>query len=76
MAEQVRLMWEDNDKPYYLGRNGEGQAKGVELTNYNNAFSMVHIEPVNSKGNTARCVITVPLNKVDELIAALMRVRL
>jgi hypothetical protein len=66
------VMWAGNDNPYYLGHNGEGQAKGVEVNNYN---SLLHIEPINSKGNLARCVITVPLNKVDEFITALIAAR-
>lgn len=72
---QMVMMWVDNENPYYLGRNGEGQMQGVQVSNYDNDFSMLHIEPINSKGQVARCVMTVPLDKVDELVAALLSLR-
>lgn len=75
MSDPVRVMWQDNDNPYFLGRNGEGQSHGVEVTNYDNGFRLVHIEPITSKGKVARCVVTVPLDKVDDLIAALKAAR-
>lgn len=75
MSDPVRVMWQDNDNPYFLGRNGEGQSHGVEVTNYDNGFRLVHIEPITSKGKVAWCVVTVPLDKVDDLIAALKHAR-
>jgi hypothetical protein len=75
MSKEVRVDWAGNDSPYYVGKNGEGLSQGVRVTNYNGSFNILHIEPVNSKGQIARCVVSVPLDKVDEFVAALIAAR-
>lgn len=44
---------------FYLGDNGAGQCKGIDIYIYPGARE-VAIRPINSKGNLARCNIYVP----------------
>lgn len=63
----------DPSDPYYKGRNGDGKCRGLEI--WNSTADLVVIEPINSKGNIANCVITFPKNKLEEVIEALKKLR-
>jgi hypothetical protein len=52
----------------YKGRNGSGKQIGISITK---GTKVVWVEPINSKGIVANCYMTVPLDKVDDLIKAL-----
>jgi hypothetical protein len=45
----------------------------VQVKNYDNG--LLHVEPVVAPGDTNRCVVTVPLDKLDEFITALKTAR-
>jgi hypothetical protein len=52
----------------FLGRNGVGQCKGVDV--YRNGHE-IWLQPIHSRGGIARCRIEVPLESVDDLIEKL-----
>lgn len=54
----------------FLGRNGAFVASGMEILNLN-MQNVVEINPLTSRGITARCFIQIPKDNIDELIEAL-----
>lgn len=72
--KEEKIVFTDKDTAYFVGRNGEGKCIGLAVSNYNNAFNTIHLEPLTSKGAIARCVIAIPITEVDNLIAVLMKV--
>lgn len=57
----------------FLGRNGEFRCAGLEVKQYGGI--VVQFEPVTSKGEVGRCVIEMPVDKLDELIGVLSEIR-
>jgi hypothetical protein len=62
----------------YLGRNGTGKMYGMMIWSVN-AESIcadvpyVWIEPINSKGDVARCHMQIPMEAIPELTNKLMQ---
>lgn len=52
----------------YQGRNGMGKQAGLNVWKNGEA---INIEPINSRRMIANCFIQIPLDQIDELIAAL-----
>lgn len=52
----------------YVGRNGLGQAHGLEVAKNHN---YVTIQPINSKGNLATCLIQFPTEFTGHVCAML-----
>lgn len=58
------------------GRNGFMKMSGIELWNYTpgNEGPQVSLSPITSKGNrTDACMLPIPMNRVREVAAALVR---
>lgn len=72
--KEEKIVFANKDTAYFVGRNGEGKCSGLAVSNYNNAFETIHLEPLTSKGQIARCVIAIPIAEVDNVIAALQKV--
>lgn len=73
--EKVIKFPEKQDTAYFLGRNGEGKCTGIAFNRINNGFELIHIDPITSKGERARCAITFPVDKLDEVINALIALK-
>jgi hypothetical protein len=68
--ESVRWTRQTN----FTGRNGYFLCTGVEILPLEHD-NKVMLTPYNSRGETARCDITVPLEALDELIDKLQAVK-
>lgn len=60
-----------SEETYYVGRNGTGRQKGIGFTR--NVKSL-QIEPINSKGNLANCIMNIPVADIPQLIERLQEV--
>lgn len=72
-----------------LGRNGWLQMSGLDVSLTNNVLEIVDgkpvhsvhgrqgavLIPIDSRGNQARCAITIPIDAIDDTIAALLAVK-
>lgn len=56
---------------YYIGRNGQGRQTGIGFTK--NA-DCLQIEPINSKGNLANCVMNIPFADIPAMIERMQEV--
>ena len=54
------IMFKNPDNMFYLGRNGTGYCKGVEIWAFGTNTKEFIIQPINSKGDSARCKIEIP----------------
>lgn len=69
--QTTRVMYPDGANCHYVGRNGEGNCDGLELTRYDNALKIVHLDAIGSRGRAVKATITFPLSEIDNVIAAL-----
>lgn len=69
----VKLLWANGLITRFLGRNGVGKCSGVEVY-YSDWDNTVTLSPYTSKGEIARCSITIPASEVKGLIEALKEV--
>lgn len=60
-----------SEETYYVGRNGTGRQKGIGFTR--NVKSL-QIEPINSKGNLANCIMNIPVADIPQMIERLQEV--
>jgi hypothetical protein len=70
-----RIEWPAHDSVTFTGRNGTFLCAGVylEILGLGTPESVrrLMIMPITSKGRGGRCDIDIPVDKLDELIAAL-----
>jgi len=52
-----------------LGRNGLTIQKGIEIADYTDR--LVELTPINSKNDSTRCFVQIPLESITEFILAL-----
>lgn len=60
----------DGETTYY-GRNGSGRQTGIEISADEVHVDTVLLMPVNSKNKVANCAITIPVESINSVIAAL-----
>ena len=72
MHEQIDFQSKDLT---YLGRNGAGKMYGMAMWNVDKCADVpyVWIEPINSKGDVARCHMQIPMAAIPELVNKLMQ---
>jgi hypothetical protein len=58
-----------SNETYYVGRNGVGRQTGLAFTPNGNCLQ---IEPINSKGNIAHCIINIPYDELGPVVANLL----
>ncbi len=58
-----------------IGRNGNIKTSGVEFYT-NGILNMISIHPITSKGNLGNCMITIPIEAIDEFIHQLELIKL
>lgn len=68
MMDTKRIMF--SQQTGFKGRNGYFKCNGFELTNFNNE-NIIYIEPITSKNVTGNCQLEIPLEDIEEFIAAL-----
>ncbi len=68
MMNTKRIMF--SQQTGFKGRNGYFKCNGFELTKYNNE-NIIYIEPITSKNVTGNCKLEIPLEDIEEFIAAL-----
>lgn len=68
MTSTIKFTRETN----FTGRNGYFKASGLELSGYD-IKGNVMLTPLTSKGNAARCDVTIPVEDVPELIKQLKK---
>ena len=69
---------EFNHLTQFLGRNGTGKCSGIFLhtSTMFDKKPVVYMQPLTSKGNTARCTMIVPVDALDDLISALQTIQI
>lgn len=72
MGEQINFETKDMA---YLGRNGYGKMYGMNTYPVKGCSDVPYVwmEPINSKGNVARCYMQIPINAIPELVDKLMK---
>jgi len=69
-VDDVSLSIERGSFTAIIGRNGSGKCGGIILSpSWIRPVCVIH--PITSKGLPGRCKITVPYNKIENVIAAL-----
>lgn len=68
MTTQIKFSRETN----FTGRNGYFKASGVELSGYDPKGNVL-LTPLTSKGNAARCDVTIPVEDIPNLIKQLQK---
>ena len=69
----MRILFEAQGRFQNLGCNGYQKSLGIEVSRAAwDGHEEVHLEPVNSTGNTGRARLVVPMQHVPELIRALL----
>lgn len=70
-----RVTYPDGADCYYVGKKGEGLCIGIDLTRQDNAFKIVRLDAIGRKGRPVEATITFPLTEIDNVIAALTRLK-
>ena len=68
MTTTIKFSRETN----FTGRNGYFKASGVELSGYDRKGNVL-LTPLTSKGNAARCDVTIPVEDIPNLIKQLQK---
>ena len=57
----------------YLGRNGLGKMYGLDMYDSTSLSEgpFIYLAPVNSRGDTGRCSMRIPIASIPELVGAL-----
>jgi len=58
----------------FEGRNGYFKSIGLKI-NKIGCDSILNIYPITSKNNTARCLIEIPIEEIDDLIEILKQIK-
>lgn len=61
-----------NKKVHFEGRNGYFNSIGLRLSKFQKD-DFLNIYPITSKNNTARCLIEIPIEEIDNLIEILKK---
>ena len=71
MANVTEIHWDEKDRAgaSYIGRNGVGKCLGLEFMPSVGHF--VNLQPINSKGTIANCLIQIPTSQVGKVCLAM-----
>jgi hypothetical protein len=62
------MKYKNPDGCFYMGRNGTGKCKGLEVIDWGEIFM---ISPINTNGNTHSNYIEIPFEEIPNLIVIL-----
>jgi len=62
------IMFKNQKDRQYIGRNGRGWQNGLEIWSWNDADSVIKFVPINSKNQSAHCMIELPKEHLQEFI--------